>query len=34
MSWMEWALAGVMIICAVFFGVVVILSYLEGWRRK
>lgn len=34
MSWMEWTLAGVMIFCAVFFAIVVIVSYLEGWRWR
>jgi len=32
MSWMEWALIGTMAVMAVFFAIVIIVSYLEGWK--
>lgn len=33
MSWMGWALIGVMAFSAVFFAVVIIVSYAEGWKK-
>ena len=33
MSWMGWAVIGVMAFSAVFFGVLIIVSFLEGWGR-
>ena len=34
MSWMGYAAIGVMAASAVLFGVVIIVSYLEGWRWR
>ena len=34
MSWMGWVVIGIMAFCAVFFGIVIIVSVLEGWRWK
>ena len=34
MSWMGYALIVCMAICAVLFGIVIIVSYLEGWRWR
>jgi len=32
MSWMGWVFIGVMALAAVFFAVVIIVSFLEGWK--
>ena len=34
MSWMGWVTIGVMAAAALLFAIVVIVSYLEGWKRK
>lgn len=34
MSWIGYAVIGVMAAFAVLFGVVIIVSYLEGWRWR
>ena len=34
MSWMGWVAIGVMAACALLFAVVLIVSYLEGWRWR
>ena len=34
MSWMGWVMIGIMIFGAVFFGIVIVVSFLEGWRWR
>lgn len=33
MSWMGWVFIGAMAFLALIFAVVIIVSYLEGWRK-
>ena len=34
MSWMGWVMIGAMAAGVILFAVVLIVSYLEGWRRR